>query len=59
MKTIGLFSGIGGLELPLQRRGAEAVLLCDNWAPAQRVLGARFPEADLRACQSALKRDPV
>ncbi|MFO7856343.1 MAG: DNA (cytosine-5-)-methyltransferase [Paracoccaceae bacterium] len=45
--TAGLFSGIGGLELPFARRGARTELLCENWEPARAVLAERFAEADL------------
>ena len=43
MRIAGLFSGIGGLELPFERAGHDTVLLCDNWEPSQRVLAAHFP----------------
>lgn len=42
MKVVGLFSGIGGLELPFHRRGATSSLLCDVWDSSRAVLGARF-----------------
>lgn len=38
----GLFAGIGGIELGLQESGAETVLLCEWWEPAQSVLRERF-----------------
>ncbi len=47
MKTAGLFSGIGGLELPFHRRGAEAALLCDVWEPSRDVLREHFPNVPL------------
>ena len=47
MKIAGLFSGIGGLELPFHARGAEASLLCDIWDASRCVLGARFPGVPL------------
>lgn len=48
MTAVGLFAGIGGVEEGLRRAGvAEAELLVDNWAPAQEVLRARFPDAKL------------
>lgn len=43
----GLFAGIGGIELGLQRNGGEAEVLCENWEPATAVLAARFPEVPL------------
>lgn len=43
MRVAGLFSGIGGLELPLHRRGHESVLLCDSWNASQQVLRHNFP----------------
>ena len=39
----GLFAGIGGLELGLQRAGHHTALLCENDAAAVAVLKARFP----------------
>jgi DNA (cytosine-5)-methyltransferase 1 len=48
MTAVGLFAGIGGLEEGLRRAGAAgAELVVDNWAPAQEVLRARFPDAKL------------
>jgi DNA (cytosine-5)-methyltransferase 1 len=48
MKLVGLFSGIGGLELPFHERGITAELLCDVWSASRDVLRARFPGATLR-----------
>lgn len=46
VRAVGLFAGIGGIELGLQRGlGAEAVTLCEYWDPAQTVLRSRFPDA--------------
>lgn len=39
----GLFSGIGGLELPFHRRGVSAAILCDLWDASQSVLREHFP----------------
>lgn len=47
MKIVGLFSGIGGLELPFHGRGAKTQLLCENWDPARRVLLDRFPDVEV------------
>jgi len=47
LKVVGLFAGIGGIELGLSRAGHEAMLLCENDPAAQAVLRARFPGIDL------------
>jgi DNA (cytosine-5)-methyltransferase 1 len=44
VNVVGLFAGIGGLELGLSRSGGRTLLLCEWDAPAQAVLRARFPE---------------
>lgn len=44
MRSSGLFSGIGGLELGLSAAGISCDLLCENWEPAQAVLNAQFPQ---------------
>jgi DNA (cytosine-5)-methyltransferase 1 len=43
LKVVGLFAGIGGIELGLRRAGHDSLLLCeiDEWAGA--VLDAQFP----------------
>jgi len=43
MRVVGLFSGIGGLELPFHEAGHETALLCDIWDASQTVLRHRFP----------------
>jgi DNA (cytosine-5)-methyltransferase 1 len=40
--VVGLFAGIGGIELGLHDAGHETVLLCDNDPASQAVLKARF-----------------
>lgn len=40
----GLFAGIGGIELGLQRAGMHTELLCEWWAPARAILEERFPD---------------
>jgi DNA (cytosine-5)-methyltransferase 1 len=52
--TAGLFAGIGGIELGLQRAGFEALMLCEIDAAAQTVLRNRFPEATLESDVRAL-----
>jgi C-5 cytosine-specific DNA methylase len=44
LTTVGLFSGIGGLELGLSRAGHRTVMLCENDRVARAVLDARFPQ---------------
>lgn len=38
----GLFAGIGGIELGLERVGMQTELLCEWWDPARAVLEHRF-----------------
>lgn len=42
VKVAGLFSGVGGFELGLERAGHDSILLCDHDPAAQAVLKARF-----------------
>jgi len=44
MKIAALFTGIGGLELGLQRTGHETAFFSEIWDPAVAVLEAHFPE---------------
>ncbi|MBF0374355.1 MAG: DNA (cytosine-5-)-methyltransferase [Alphaproteobacteria bacterium] len=46
MRTVGLFAGIGGLELGLLRAGHETLATCEIDAAAAAVLAARFPGLD-------------
>jgi DNA (cytosine-5)-methyltransferase 1 len=48
MRVVGLFSGIGGLELPFAEHGANTELMCEIWGPAQTVLRARFPGVEVK-----------
>lgn len=59
MKIAGLFSGIGGLELPFHRRGLHASVVCDAWEPSQQVLRARFPDARLSRDVATLRWLPA
>ena len=49
VKTVGLFAGIGGIELGLKQAGHEAVLLCEIDRSARAVLEAGFPGVPLAA----------
>ena len=42
MRVVGLFAGIGGIELGLHRAGHETLLLCENEEGAIEVLRERF-----------------
>lgn len=47
MSIAGLFSGIGGLELPFHRRGVPTELLCDVWDSSRTVLQSHFPNVPI------------
>lgn len=53
LRVAGLFAGIGGLELGLEKAGHETELLCEIDPSANAVLDARFPgilrRADVRS----------
>lgn len=62
LRVAALFAGIGGIELGLKRAFGQdlvTVLMCESWAAAQRVLGARFPEAELHPDVKQLSRVPA
>ena len=40
--VVGLFAGIGGLELGLSKAGFSAEMLCEYWEPASSTLRRRF-----------------
>lgn len=43
MKTVSLFTGIGGLDLGLKQAGHDIILMCESDPGAQQVLRAQFP----------------
>jgi DNA (cytosine-5)-methyltransferase 1 len=49
LATVGLFAGIGGLELGFERAGHLSVLLVDNSPAAYEVLRTRFPDSKLES----------
>ena len=55
---VGLFAGIGGLELGLSGAGWHTELLCDIDSGAQAVLRARFPSAELHPDITRLRALP-
>jgi len=58
MRFVGLFSGIGGLELGLQRAGHSLTALCEIDPVAREVLAARFRGVPLHQDVRALKSLP-
>lgn len=58
MSVVGLFSGVGGFELAFTAAGFNCDLLVEIDPAARAVLGARFPDADLRADVLDLKDLP-
>lgn len=59
LRVVGLFAGIGGIELGLQEAGHKTVLLCELDTPARRVLTERFPEIDLVGDITSLETLPA
>lgn len=59
MKVVGLFAGIGGLELGLARAGHECLMFAENWPLAARVLAERFPEVPNIGDIAALRSLPA
>ncbi len=55
---MGLFAGIGGLELGLLRAGLDSATLVEIDPAAQAVLRARFPQAEVRSDVAELKQIP-
>jgi DNA (cytosine-5)-methyltransferase 1 len=47
LSVVGLFAGIGGIELGLHAAGHKTVLLCDYEPAAQAVLAAQFPRTPI------------
>lgn len=58
MSVCGLFSGIGGLEVPFVQRGLKLDLTCEIWGPAQTVLSKHVPHRELHADISSLSALP-
>ncbi|GGL37797.1 putative BsuMI modification methylase subunit YdiP [Nocardia jinanensis] len=57
-RMVGLFAGIGGLELGLASHGWHSTLLCEIEPGARAVLAARFPEAELHTDITRLRALP-
>ena len=59
MSVVGLFSGIGGLEVAFASAGFEASQLVEIDPAARAVLRARFPNADIREDVTTLEALPA
>lgn len=58
LSVVGLFAGIGGIEIGLHNAGHRTELLCEIDPAAQRVLRAHFPEIPLTADVRELESIP-
>lgn len=58
MNVVGLFAGIGGIELGLTRAGHKTLLNCEIDPAASEVLKARFPDVPLHGDIRTLKKLP-
>ena len=58
MLIAGLFAGVGGFELGLERAGHRAILLCENNEHASLVLRQRWPDVGLHADVATLDGFP-
>jgi DNA (cytosine-5)-methyltransferase 1 len=56
--VVGLFAGIGGLELGLHRAGHRAILLCESDPAARAVLRTRFAASPLDDDVRSLRNVP-
>lgn len=57
-KCVGLFAGIGGIELGMHAGGFQPDLLCEILPEAQAVLRARFPGVDICSDVQTLQSVP-
>lgn len=57
--AVGLFAGIGGLEIGLEKHGWRTELLCEIDPAASAVLRHHFPDAELRGDVAALRSLPA
>jgi DNA (cytosine-5)-methyltransferase 1 len=58
MKVAGLFAGVGGIELGLEKAGLTTSLLCEIDPRAQAVLEHRFPHVPIRPDVCDISRLP-
>lgn len=61
MKVLGLFSGMGGMELGFQRAGYEIIGMCENEPWCQALLSHQWPSVpifpDIRGVRASLLHD--
>jgi DNA (cytosine-5)-methyltransferase 1 len=57
-KCVGLFAGIGGIELGMQFGGFQADLLCELLPEAQAILRRNFTDAEIKSDVIQLKSIP-
>lgn len=57
-KCVGLFAGIGGMELGMHSGGFQPGLLCEILPEAQAVLRQHFPGVDIRSDVKAIRSIP-
>ena len=58
MKVVGLFAGIGGIELGFRQTGHETALLCENDPAARAVLERHFEGTRLHGSVTTLEDLP-
>ena len=58
MNVVGLFAGVGGIELGLEAAGHRTSLICEIEPAARAVLAARFPRLPLHDDIRTLDRLP-
>lgn len=58
LRVVGVFAGIGGIELGLHRAKHQTTLLCEIEPAARAVLDARFPDVPKHADIRTLERLP-
>jgi DNA (cytosine-5)-methyltransferase 1 len=58
LNVVGLFAGVGGVELGLKNAGHHCVLLCEIEEAAQAVLKDRFPKVQLHGDVKTLSSLP-
>lgn len=57
-RCVGLFAGIGGMELGMHAGGFQPALLCEILPEAQAVLRERFPNVDICSDVKAIRSIP-